>query len=88
MNRPDPGSSKTLCLKNKEGRKLTLILRMYKPGDEDGMIACIQDEYEDTYFKRDFYHPAYLRAEAKNGHITFLVAQMCLSKKNDIIDRK
>lgn len=75
MNRPDPGSPKTLCLKNKEGRKLTLILRMYKPGDEDGMIACIQNEYEDTYFKRDFYHPAYLRAEAKNGHITFLVAQ-------------
>ena len=70
-----PGSPKTLHLKNKEGRKLTITLRAYRPGDEEGMIACIRDEYGGTYFKRGFYYPAYLRAEAKNGHITFLVAQ-------------
>lgn len=70
-----PGSPKTLHLKNKEDRKLTITLRAYRPGDEESMIACIRDEYGDTYFKRGFYSPSCLRAEAESGHITFLVAQ-------------
>ena len=39
------------------------------------MIACIRDEYSDTYFKRDFYDANYLREEAERGHITFLLAE-------------
>lgn len=39
------------------------------------MIACIRDEYGDTYFKRGFYDPAYLRKEAEEGIITFLIAE-------------
>lgn len=70
-----PGSPRTLCLKSRDGRKLTVTLRVYRPGDEDGMIACIRDEYGDTYFRRDFYHPSWLRAEAQSGRVTFLVAQ-------------
>lgn len=62
-------------LQNPEGRRLTVTLREYKPGDEKGMIACIRDEYEDTYFKRGFYLPEYLRKESESGHITFLVAE-------------
>lgn len=64
-----------LQLTNAEGRKLTVTLREYKPGDEEGMIACIRDEYQDTYFKRDFYSPDYLKEQAESGHITFLAAQ-------------
>lgn len=70
-----PCFSKTLHLKNPEGRKLTVTLREYRPGDEEGMIACIRDEYKDTYFKRGFYHTNFLKKEAESGHITFLVAQ-------------
>lgn len=65
-----------LYLTDPEGRKLSVTLRAYSSGDEEGMIACIRDEYGETYFKRDFYQPAYLRAEAESGHITFLVAEI------------
>ena len=65
----------TLHLKNKQGRGLTITLREYRPGDEEGMIACIRDEYKDTYFKRGFYEPAYIKEESDSGHITCLVAQ-------------
>lgn len=68
-------SGKVLKLQNAEDEKLTIILRKYKPGDEQGMIACIRDEYGDTYFKQGFYHPDYLQKEAQSGHITFLIAQ-------------
>lgn len=65
----------TITLKNQEGRELTVILREYEPGDEEGMIACIRDEYKESYFKRGFYHPEYIRKESESHHITFLVAQ-------------
>lgn len=67
--------AKKLQLLNEDGRKLTVLLREYRPGDEEGMIACIRDEYLDTYFKKNFYSPDYLRKEAESGQITFLVAQ-------------
>lgn len=66
---------KTIHLKNRQGRQLTVTLREYHPGDEPGIIACIRDEYADTYFKQNFYRPEYLYKEAQSGHITFLVAQ-------------
>jgi hypothetical protein len=39
------------------------------------MIACIWSEYKDTYFKREFYDPAYLAKHAKDGSIRFFVAE-------------
>lgn len=50
-------------------------LRQYKNGDEEGMIACIREEYGATYFKHDFYRPEFYRKETETGHITFLVAE-------------
>lgn len=67
--------TKRIQLANAAGRKLTVILREYRPGDEDGMIACIRDEYGETYFKTDFYDPEYLRKEAAGGQYRFLVAR-------------
>lgn len=67
--------AKEIQLKNAEGRKLTVILREYRPGDEEGMIACIRDEYQDTYFRTNLYDPEYLRKEAISGHSLFLIAQ-------------
>lgn len=66
---------KVLHLKNKQKRSLTITLRQYRPGDEEGMIACVRDEYGDTYFKQGFYEPAYIKQESDNGHIIFMVAQ-------------
>lgn len=62
-------------LKNSQGKSLTLQLRQYRDGDEEGMISCIRDEYGDTYFKQSLYDPEYIRQEAKEGNITFLVAE-------------
>lgn len=64
-----------VSLKNNKGRMLTVTLRQYRPGDEEGMIACIKDEYGETYFKSGFYHPEYIRKESDSRHITFLVAE-------------
>lgn len=66
---------KILHLKNKAMGAFTLQIRRGHLGDEKGMIACIREEYGDTYFKRDFYHKDYLKKEAVKGHITFLVAE-------------
>jgi len=69
------GSKKPLILKNQEGKSLSVRLRQYRPGDESGMIACIRDEYGNTYFKRNFYLPEQIKKESDCGHITFLVAE-------------
>lgn len=66
---------KKLVLKNSQQDTISVQLRPYHEGDENGMIACIRDEYADTYFKRDFYDADHLRKEAKAGHITFLIAE-------------
>lgn len=71
----EPVHARRLHLTNTEGRKLSVTLRGYRPGDEEGMIACIRDEYGETYFKRNFYQPDFLKKEAESGHITFLVAE-------------
>lgn len=71
---------KTLTLENEKGKSLTLKLREYQEGDEAGMIACIRDEYGDTYFKRGFYNPQFIREEAREQHILFLVAQTLSGK--------
>lgn len=68
------GGEKKIVLKNSRGDTLSLLLREYAKGDEEGMIACIRDEYGDTYFKRDLYQPEYIQNEA-GRHMTFLVAQ-------------
>ncbi len=64
-----------LFLRNRQGETLHLYLRKYREGDEEGMIACIRDEYGDTYVKQDFYDPAYYKKEAEKGEITFLAAE-------------
>lgn len=64
-----------LHLSNKAKVPITLRLRRSRPGEEKALIACIRDEYGDTYFKRSFYQPEYLRREAASGHITFFAAE-------------
>ncbi|HEX3026934.1 MAG TPA: hypothetical protein VHR42_06880 [Clostridia bacterium] len=55
--------------------ELTVILRPFEDGDADDVIACIRDEYGDTYFKRNFYNSEFLKKMHREGAITFLVAQ-------------
>lgn len=57
------------------GEDCLFTLRVFRPGDEQGMIACIRDEYGDSYFKRDFYEPEKLREKALSEHYVFFVAE-------------
>lgn len=67
---------KVLHLRNREKKVLTFRLRKGQLGDEKGIIACIRDEYGDTYFEKDFYRADNLRKKAASGNITFLVAEV------------
>lgn len=71
----DAKTEQMLVLENREKQSVTVRLRQFQIGDENGMIACIRDEYGDTYFKTGFYDPEYLRKEAAEGIITFLIAE-------------
>jgi hypothetical protein len=64
-----------LTLRNETGDVLKVLIRPYRPGDEQAMIACIWNEYKDTYFKKEFYDPAYLAKHAQDGSIRFFVAE-------------
>lgn len=68
-------TGKKRCPEHCESRTLTIVMRTYRPGDEEGMTACIREEYGDTYYKRDFYKPEYLAKAAGGEKHTFLVAQ-------------
>lgn len=57
------------------GARVRFRMRPFACGDEQGMIACIRDEYADSYFKQDFYDPARLREKALGRHYVFFVAE-------------
>lgn len=71
----DVKTEQILVLENREKQSITVRLRLSQAGDENGMIACVRDEYGDTYFKSGFYDAKYLRKEAEEGVITFLIAE-------------
>lgn len=62
-------------LHSKDNRVLRVHFRLFEPKDVNEVIACIRDEYGDTYFKRDFYSPEYIIEAHETGHIHFIVAQ-------------
>lgn len=69
-------ASVTKELKNETtGEVRSFTLRPYQTGDEGGMIACIRDEYGDSYFKRDFYDEEKLRHKAQGDSYVFFVAE-------------
>lgn len=71
----DVKTEQTLVLESRGKQPINVHLRLFRTGDENGIIACIRDEYGDTYFKTGFYDPEYLRKEAEEGVITFLIAE-------------
>lgn len=71
----DAEHEKHLHLTNGAGNRLSIVLRKYRPGEEAGMIACIRDEYGNSYFKKSFYLPEQIKKESDSGHIIFLAAE-------------
>lgn len=69
------GADKKMQLYHREtGERLEVTFRTLEERDAEGVVECIRDEYGDTYFKRDFYNPEFIRKEHREGIITFLVA--------------
>ena len=56
---------KILNLHNEQGDCLPVVLRKYRPGDEEDLIACIRDEYGESYFKRELYDGEYIKKKAE-----------------------
>lgn len=54
---------------------MAVVFREYREGDEKGIITCIRDEYGDTYFKQNLYDSLYIKKQAGEGKIRFLVAE-------------
>ncbi|MBO4395394.1 MAG: hypothetical protein J5819_03505 [Eubacterium sp.] len=66
----------TVELKNRNtGEDHRFILRLYRDGDETGMIECIRSEYGEKYFKSYFYDPCWIREHAHSDKYTFFVAE-------------
>ena len=69
-----PTVTKALC-NEQTNETVEFTMRPFAAGDEQGMVACIRDEYGDSYFKQDFYDPAKLLEKAMGEHYVFFVAE-------------
>lgn len=69
-------AERELQLSDRRGRRLSVQLREYETGEEKELIACIVDEYGDTYFRKSLYLPENLRRETRSGRAVFLVAEV------------
>lgn len=77
---------KLLKLQNRQGDREVFRLRPFRPGEEAGLIACIEEEYGGTYFKRELYRPEQIRRKAQSGRIVFLVAERMPPEKEDGVE--
>lgn len=59
----------------RDGKRLQVVYREFRPADVAGLIACIRDEYESTYLKPDFYDPDFILSGVDAGIFHFLVAE-------------
>lgn len=50
-------------------------LRLYQKGDEIGIIECVKNEYQDTYFKQWFYDKRSIEKSVADGNVIFLIAE-------------
>ena len=73
--RSDIFTSQETVLESKGEGSLAFLFRQYAPGDEYGMMECVKDEYKDTYFKRNFYDPDKIRANALSDRYCYFVAE-------------
>lgn len=56
------------------GNIISVTFRPFSPGDEEGIIRCIKEEYNDSYFKTSFYDRDYLLKNAISDRYVFFVA--------------
>ena len=79
---------KILNLSNGQGEFLPFVLRKYRWGDEEDMIACIRDEYGESYFKKELYDRDYIKKKAEEGSMLFLVAKtLCKIRYGNSVSR-
>lgn len=79
---PNPMKTRMLTLSNEQGNVLDVVIRPYRQGDEQTMLACIWEEYQNTYFKKDFYNPSFFLQQEQEERIRFFVAE---SRKDGIV---
>ncbi|MBO4265747.1 MAG: hypothetical protein J5910_00990 [Lachnospiraceae bacterium] len=71
---PD-ADSRTVVLENhKDKTEKTFVLRPFVYGDEEDVIKCVQEEYGDTYYRREYYDKDLLLEEVKTGRLHLFMA--------------
>ena len=67
--------SKRIVCTSRDGNSKEFLLRPFEIGDEEGIKECVTEEYESSYFKKDFYALDKIRANAFGDHYRFFVAE-------------
>lgn len=69
------GEYKSVTLRNhKTLEELSFILRPFEPGDENGVIECVREEYGDSYYRREFYSKDRLLKSIDSGGLHLFIA--------------
>ncbi|MBQ7477355.1 MAG: GNAT family N-acetyltransferase [Selenomonadaceae bacterium] len=59
----------------RDGESLRVCFRESREDDAPALVECIRDEYGSTYLKQNFYNPATLVRQQREGYCRFLVAE-------------
>lgn len=69
-------ATRQISLTNKKtNEQKTYLLRTFRPGDYEGIIACVKEEHGDTYFKKYFYDKELFQEKALGDEYVFFVAE-------------
>ena len=66
---------KTVLTNKKTGEMREYILRTFRPGDEEGIRLCVQEEHGTSYFKKFFYDLKLLKEKTEGDEYIVFVAE-------------
>ena len=66
---------KSVRLKHhKTGQEREFLLRLFSPGDEEDVLKCVEEEYGDTYYRREYYDKDLLLKQTGSGKLLLFLA--------------
>jgi len=67
--------AKSVRLKHhKTGVEKEFLLRLFRPGDEEEVLKCVEEEYGDTYYRREYYDRDLLLKQTGSGKLLLFLA--------------
>ena len=72
----DIKAEKIMLKERDTGKEALFTIRPFETGDEEGVMACVKDEYGDSYFKKFFYDKEKLKEKIETGYCDIFVAEI------------